>query len=382
MPTPTKRKDFESENDSNKRARTAANVNGTQALDTSGKKAAVSTSENFDPKASAASPVSVLSDTTTEDEAAAATGADGPAPESEGERKPLAPVSGKANITAEVAKTVNGHSTPDPVNGTERAHPSPATVHLLTPLPSPEDDEIPRRSHFSDTLIQRLKGFLSYSNDIDNTYSITRLPANIYWGPAGSSHVNNLCREGNAIPVVVWHLGEVRRTWFYNKAGGAAETISVVIRPLTASARIANQALIQKFTEPSRIGIYPVHLAYLLHLTFTAFEGSLDNHSDEVRAARWQTIRVPGERAAVALPFDRVYNATEKFERKANMRKLEPALLKPGDLVLLEAFISRYKERTDKTMRLTNTIRAISLLCSGVPSTDLDEKQDDFAGTL
>lgn len=48
-----------------------------------------------------------------------------------------------------------------------------------------------------------------------------------------------------------------------------------------------------------------------------------------------------------AYPFDRIYNATEKFKAKSLMTKILPHRVGNGDFVLVEGFVNRYKTNND-----------------------------------
>lgn len=47
------------------------------------------------------------------------------------------------------------------------------------------------------------------------------------------------------------------------------------------------------------------------------------------------------------MPFDEVYDARKTLRPKRDMKKLEVNVLKPNDIVLVEALVRRYAPRTD-----------------------------------
>ncbi|KAI0043920.1 hypothetical protein FA95DRAFT_1608991 [Auriscalpium vulgare] len=225
------------------------------------------------------------------------------------------------------------------------------------------DIAIPPRPYINARLISRLKAMIGYENDADNTYSSVRLPNRLVWGPPGTAQANNLCKPQTAIPVIVWHVGEVTNLWFFTRNGDPADNVSVTVKPLTSVGQAAVQRIMQRYSDPAR-------------------RNSLDFSAVEVKASCWQSVRVPGQKAAVAKHYDRFYNATSRFERKADMVLLDVANLKRGDIVLLETYISRYVDKQDKLPRLTHTLCAVSLLCSGYPTASVDKDDERFQGSL
>ncbi|KAI0040393.1 hypothetical protein FA95DRAFT_1611822 [Auriscalpium vulgare] len=221
--------------------------------------------------------------------------------------------------------------------------------------------DIPRRALVSEVLRRRLQKFINFSSDKDNTYSVTKLPANLTWGPAGGPNANNVCRAGTNIPVVVWHVGEVMRFWFFKQNGEPADNVSLTVAPFTANAKAAVQAVAKKFLDPRR-------------------RVAIESFTTEVKASKWQTARVPGERAVMAVPFDRVYDASERYMRLSDMPTVDASKIKAGDLVLLETYISRYVDKTDKMYRQVYTMRAISLLLSGFSKADASYDEDVDSG--
>ncbi|KAI0037622.1 hypothetical protein FA95DRAFT_1614037 [Auriscalpium vulgare] len=211
----------------------------------------------------------------------------------------------------------------------QEAQPSISAPPALSTGSDVQLGDIPRRPLLSEPLRRRLQGFINFASDKDNTYSVTKLPTDLTWGPSGGPNANNVCRAGSNIPVVVWHVGEVVKFWFFKQNGDPADNVSLTVDPLTSNAKTAVQAIARKFLDPRR-------------------RAALEQFSPEVKASKWQTARIPGERAAMAVPFDRVYDATSRYMRLSDMPTLDAAKIKTGDIVLLETGFPTARPRQDE----------------------------------
>ncbi|KAI0066971.1 hypothetical protein BV25DRAFT_1912314 [Artomyces pyxidatus] len=239
------------------------------------------------------------------------------------------------------------------------------------------------RSKIADNvaLAKRICSFLNYVNSADHTFSITMLPREIGWGPHGTPQANTICVENTAIPVVVWHVGEVTKMWFFDRQGEPADRVSVTFSPVTDAGLEAANRMIEVYSDNGGKGEFFFCACYVLILT--PAKESMDPYATEIKAYKWQSVRVPGSKAPVATPFRRLYDATNKFQRKGDMRAIDPVDLRIGDVVLVEVFVTRYKQKADNRWKMVNDLRSLSVLKRGAPPEEVPEPEEaEFEGVM
>ncbi|KAJ3477187.1 hypothetical protein NLI96_g10638 [Meripilus lineatus] len=168
-------------------------------------------------------------------------------------------------------------------------------------LPHPDKSDLPPnfRTYITESLQTRLKLLIHYVNAAVHIYSIGALPQVTHWGAmSGGADDLSSYLTVNGIPVKVWFPAEVKVPWFFNKNGGVLNLRSI--------------------NPPEKKGIWAAK-----------WLASKDTPEDEV------------------MEFEEVYDARKKLRAKRDMKRLEVNILKPNDIVLVEAVIRRFTPRDD-----------------------------------
>ncbi|EIM78968.1 uncharacterized protein STEHIDRAFT_116862, partial [Stereum hirsutum FP-91666 SS1] len=169
---------------------------------------------------------------------------------------------------------------------------------------------------------------LDYQKPAENIFALSKLPVlDLDWGNSTAS-VNKLCIKPRSVPVSVWIVGIIDTLWLFNPRSGEPEArISVGVAPLADHALMVARNVLCDFSRP-----VSTSTKSLFH----------------VNASKWTSTQVHGERANQNQEFEKVYDARNKFATKHKMPRLAPEELKKGDLVLMEAQISRYNTKKDR----------------------------------
>ncbi|KAI0059792.1 hypothetical protein BV25DRAFT_1918182 [Artomyces pyxidatus] len=236
---------------------------------------------------------------------------------------------------------------------------------VSSPVDSNEDsfpENCTTRDYFEPALLQRLPKFLNFSDPERGVYSLGQIPPDLTWSEkAGPTRANVLCRPEGDKPLVIWIVGELARTWFYDKEGALQEKVNVTVTPLRPSDLDAGRELARTYSRPIQS-----------HDDFVRMDG--------IYASRWQTEQERGRRGKTAMPFTRVFDATKKLSSKADMKKLHAEDLKNGDLVLMETILVRYftavEGRVTKDWNVRFELESICLLCRAPAQAAVDVNVD------
>ncbi|OBZ73355.1 hypothetical protein A0H81_07235 [Grifola frondosa] len=248
------------------------------------------------------------------------------------------------NDTESLPATDDGHFSTQlqPVRGTELPTAKLGTLpttHVTTSSPpnSPRGDCISRGDtpettspseigphglrnpgYLPNDLMKCMGSFLTFKDPNSGRYAACEVPSHAAF-PAETHNDDGICKFLciNKVPVTVWIVGRVKSLWFYSPAGEPRDRVNVGIRPLRDVDQAALVSLLNgRAAPPSR----------KLMLT-----------------------RSKGDTVSSAMPFDRVYDATCRFGPKSTMKKISPAALGKNDIVLVEAFVTRWKAGDKKT---------------------------------
>ncbi|KAJ3536821.1 hypothetical protein NM688_g6786 [Phlebia brevispora] len=197
-------------------------------------------------------------------------------------------------------------------------HSAPASViqqQQSKSLLSQED-----RPYFTQDLVTRLEHLLMYKNESTSCYAIRELPINkLYWPPSKKNREDKSdLMHTNMRLAVVWLIGEIALTRF-TKGDGNARRPCVLVKPLLKADLNCANLILRNQSQPVRVE---------------------NDSEDSVWMAKWiASNSVPDTKVP---PFLDVYDATDKMKRKAYLKRIDPLELKAGDLVLVEAIISRW----------------------------------------
>ncbi|EIM79107.1 uncharacterized protein STEHIDRAFT_163999 [Stereum hirsutum FP-91666 SS1] len=191
---------------------------------------------------------------------------------------------------------------------------------------APVVDEMLRydiRSDFDETLKRRLEALLTYSNAADSVYSLSCLPLqDMTWGSTENHTANKLCIRGNpSVPVTTWITALIDRLYMFETDGGPKKKVTVALSPLTE---------------------HSLRVGYKIQKTFSKPAETIDTNHRRLYASRWQTVRLPRQREMEVVPFRECYDARSRYQVKSNMDRVDVEDLNVGDVVLVEAHITRF----------------------------------------
>ncbi|EMD30844.1 hypothetical protein CERSUDRAFT_78575 [Gelatoporia subvermispora B] len=221
-------------------------------------------------------------------------------------------------------------------------------------------------------LKERLETLVAFEDNRNCRYSVQTLPPSCEWGSnSDSDSFRYLCFKGKVVRI--WMVGRIRTVWFFSSQGEAQERVSVGIVPfrqcdLGAALRLARNKA-RPSPDRANIGL------------------ATNDQGNAVYATRRMTTRVKGKSAATIEPFTHVFDATEILISKAAMVRLSAADLTTGDIVLLEATLTRWRTGDSTSSRRSwaswatgYELETISLLLSApedVGKTTYDDDGDD-----
>ncbi|KAI0357038.1 hypothetical protein OH77DRAFT_1436142 [Trametes cingulata] len=194
-----------------------------------------------------------------------------------------------------------------------------------------EEPQIPRKvsditaeEWMSLDLLDRLKDFVTFSEKETNRYAVSTVPSSARWGVVGGSKELDRYLCIGEKPVLIWLVGTVASKWFANRMGRPQEKVNIGIVPLRPKDYNSAVALLSK-SKPSK-----------------AYE------SPNIYASRFMTEWSDSDETTKVATFDKIYDATNGFGRKSDLPMKRAHQIGVGDVVLVEAALTRYKTGLNK----------------------------------
>lgn len=172
----------------------------------------------------------------------------------------------------------------------------------------------------------RVRALLAYSDATNEIYALSRMPSLATCNWRGRTRFSKdatfMARRGSQLPMKVWIVGELTSSYFYDDGTeNPSKRVSVYMRPFLAADMYASERV---------------------HRLFLNDDPHQPPMGNTIRVGKWQTERRRGSSVRVATPFTALYDATAAFRSKSEMAQLPPSELMRGDVVLAEAYITRY----------------------------------------
>ncbi|KAH7918545.1 hypothetical protein BV22DRAFT_1051663 [Leucogyrophana mollusca] len=254
-----------------------------------------------------------------------------------------------AAVSVDRPSTKASHVVTVGANQAQISNPATTTLSVRSIVPSPvqvlvDDAEV---SGYSDALKKRILIISNYVNAAANVYSVGCILPTATWGPYQPFNDKSkvLVNPATGEPVLLWIIGKITRTWF-TKNGMADRQASVNLACLSESLSRQTARLLAAFSTPA--------------------QASVESGWADIRAVRWQSVRVRGVAQEPVL-FDAVYDARDSLKAKSEMKSYPVTDLKARDLVLMEAKFTRYRTKDQSgqwNSRAQLEMEAISLLHS------------------
>jgi len=104
---------------------------------------------------------------------------------------------------------------------------------------------------------RRIALFTVYQKPETNTYAFNKLPSAREWGVNRpfDDKSNLICKPGTNEPFIVWIVGRIARSWFYDKESNPASQVSVNIVPVNDPTGNTARQLLSQLSKPA-IGMY------------------------------------------------------------------------------------------------------------------------------
>ncbi|KAH9858952.1 hypothetical protein C2E23DRAFT_880354 [Lenzites betulinus] len=227
--------------------------------------------------------------------------------------------------------------TSSPNTGNTDLHPVP-TGTLKEPLSSAVD--FPK--WVIPAVQKRLRDMMDFTDVSTRRFAVAEVPESARWGRSVDGVDNSRFFCVSDEPLTVWLCGTMTTKWFQNRLGQLQDRVSVglgLLRERDIDAAVKLLALSEPVKEPKRDIIY---------------------------AGRFMTEWVKGKSMPVVQMFEEIYDASRPGMRRADLPRKMHYDLGPGDLLLVEAFLIRYKTGdTKKDWETWNTsfeLRSISLI--------------------
>ncbi|KAI0351686.1 hypothetical protein OH77DRAFT_1429522 [Trametes cingulata] len=173
-------------------------------------------------------------------------------------------------------------------------------------------------------LIDRLKDFVTFSEKETNRYAVSTVPSSARWGVVGGAKDLDRYLCVGEKPVLIWLVGTVASKWFANRMGRPQEKVNIGIVPLRQKDYASATSLLAK-SKPSK-----------------AYE------SPNIYASRFMTEWSDTDESTKVATFDKIYDATNGFGRKSDLPMKRAHQIGVGDVVLVEAALTRYKTGLNK----------------------------------
>ncbi|KAI9065802.1 hypothetical protein FKP32DRAFT_1602074 [Trametes sanguinea] len=211
------------------------------------------------------------------------------------------------------------------------------SIATATPVKTTNNATLKVPDWVSEDTISRLNDFLRFAEPETNRFAVAHVPSSTKWG--NKEFAKYLCLDDK--PVTVWLVGSLVSKWFQNRMGEPQDTVNVAIEPLREIDLSAAITLLSN-SQPRKVP------------TLT-----------RLYAKRFMTEWSAGDAKPKVVLFDKIYDATKGFGRKASLPPLYPSELGIGDIVLVEVAVTRYKTGTIK-YRWEQWNVSFELLCISV----------------
>ena len=100
---------------------------------------------------------------------------------------------------------------------------------------------------------RRIATFSTYEKPSSYTYAFDKLPKDRAWGVSRPFDDKSmlLCKSGINEPYIVWIVGRVSRTWFFDKESNPASQVSINVVPINDSMGTAVRHLLSTILKPA-----------------------------------------------------------------------------------------------------------------------------------
>ncbi|KAI9059159.1 hypothetical protein FKP32DRAFT_1580370, partial [Trametes sanguinea] len=173
------------------------------------------------------------------------------------------------------------------------------------------------REYLSTDVIERIVPIINFTEPANNRYSIGRIPRRASWGPVadGTGMERFLCDNGR--PITVWMVGIVTSVWLAPTEGSRVSIgVRLLCRRDMEAARFIQYRMSHPHADGSNAGL-------------TTF------------ASRYLAPR--GEESVTT--FADVFDACDLLAAWSVMRKIDCERIRKTDLVVVEAYIKRFRHR-------------------------------------
>ncbi|KAG2091992.1 uncharacterized protein F5147DRAFT_657817 [Suillus discolor] len=273
----------------------------------------------------------------------------------DGENSSLAPVTAMNSSTDAKRKKESGR---------KGATQTTTTVRSVIPNPTKQLVDLQEVEQYTEDMKVRIEKLSTYVNAKAGVYALGSLLPNATWGPykAIRDHSKVVCDPMTGEPLMVWIVGHIARLWFM-KQDRPDNQASITVIPLSQALAQQSAAVLVRLSNPQII-----------------VEG---REVRNIRAVKWQSTKENGKASEPVL-FDDVYDVRNVSSLKSyDERPLwQVQDLKKGDLVLLEAKITKYSMKNDNGKwfsRAQYEMIAISLLNMS-EIWEIEEKKQEIEG--
>jgi hypothetical protein len=141
---------------------------------------------------------------------------------------------------------------------------------------------------------RRIMAFQNYADPSTNTFAVDKLPKEREWGTKGPFEDKStiLCKPGTNEPYIVWIVGRVSRTWFFDRESNPAMQVAINVVPINDPTGTNTRQTICVLSKPP--------ICEWLRLTWCNLHDSQPSSASTVdgwgdlRATKWQNSRSVG----------------------------------------------------------------------------------------
>jgi hypothetical protein len=128
-------------------------------------------------------------------------------------------------------------------------------------------------------LSRRITAFSVYENDTTNTYAFDNIPIAKEWGVNWLFDDKSavMCKPGTNKPIMIWILGLVTHTWFFDKESNPAAQVSINVVPINDPTSNTARHLISLLSKPS------IGMLYLINLYRATFPEIVISYREHCR---------------------------------------------------------------------------------------------------
>jgi hypothetical protein len=100
---------------------------------------------------------------------------------------------------------------------------------------------------------RRIVTFSAYEKPLSYTYAFDKLPKDRAWGVSRPFDDKSmlLCKSGVNEPYIVWIVGRVSRTWFFDRESNPASQVSINVVPVHDPTGMAVRRLLSTLSKPA-----------------------------------------------------------------------------------------------------------------------------------